>query len=109
MDDKETLQKHVEQIARNLEEGFPDDEGMDGESFTALDYLQDALDIEYRCGADGEYRSAKILVAFGGPNISIDTDRQCVIGAWWGTYAEAEYRRDAMGIDDLCRELWECR
>lgn len=103
------LQDHVKQIARNMETGFPDEKGVDGEEFGAFDYLQDALDIEYRVDSKGEYRSAKILVAFGGPNIWIDTGAKKVIGAWWGDYAEAEYVRDEMDIDGACEELWKCR
>ena len=106
---KNELQKHVEQIARNLETGFPDEKGMDDQEFGAFDYLQDALDIEYRVGSDGQYRSAKILVAFGGPNIWIDTGRKKIIGAWWGDYAEAEYLSDALDLDEACAELWNCR
>lgn len=103
------LQKHVEQIARNLETGFPDEKGIDDQEFGAFDYLQDALDIEYRVGSDGQYRSAKILVAFGGPNIWVDTADRSVYAAWWGDRATAYYSEDAMDIDGACAELWSCR
>lgn len=102
------LKKHVERIAREIDDGG---QGYSeyGDEYTAYDYLSDALDIEYRVGSDGQYRSAKILVACGGPNIWIDTGSKKIIGAWWGDYAEAEYRNDCMSLDDACRELWECR
>mgnify|MGYP001793188905 CR=1 FL=1 len=74
---------------------------------SGFDYLQDILDIEYRVGSDREYRSAEILVAFGGPNIWIDTKTQTVKGAWWGDHAEASYT-DEMGLDGACEELFNC-
>lgn len=117
---KEQLRSSVESIVKAIEEGYAcedpsmyDGQYEEGDIINACDYLQDALDIEYRVGTGDkgklEYRSAKILVAFGGPNIWIDTGAQKVIGAWWGDYFEMSYDKDAMGIDDFCRELFECR
>lgn len=63
------------------------------------DYLQDALDFEIRTDLKGDYRSAKILIAYGGPNAWIDTATQQLIVAWW---SEAEYR-DLPGR--FCEEL----
>lgn len=74
---------------------------------SGFDYLSDVLDIEYRVGSDREYRSAELLVTFGGPNIWIDTKRNMVVGAWWGDHYEAPYR-DEMGLDDACEELFNC-
>ena len=39
----------------------------------AIDYISDSLDIELRTSLSGEYRSARVLIAFGGPNAWIDT------------------------------------
>lgn len=121
---KEQLRRHVAEIAVALENGVTPEECincgayLDGQpvcpacehdnegEMRAFDYLQDALDIEYRVGADREYRSAKILVACGGPNIWIDTGAEKVIGAWWGDYAEVSYRSDAMDIDGCLEELF---
>lgn len=73
---------------------------------SGYDYLTDVLDIEYRAGSDREYRSAEVLVAFGGPSIVIDTKRNMVVGAWWGDRCEITYM-DEIGLDDACKELWE--
>lgn len=70
-------------------------------------YLYNILDIEYRVGSDREYRSAEILVAFGGPDIWIDTKSNMVKGAWWGDYAEYPFE-DNIGLDDACQELFNC-
>ena len=42
------------------------------EGCNALDYLEDVLDINYYVDQKKEYLGARILVAFGGPNIWID-------------------------------------
>lgn len=115
---KKQLQSHVNQISINLTKGMTYKEAeMDHEehgtspddSITGFDYLQDALDIQYIVNGNGEYIAARILIAFGGPNIWINTQTQTVEGYWWGDSAFASYYADAMGIDEACRELWECR
>lgn len=103
------LSQHVASIARILSEGFPDDEtNADGEPMSAFDYLSDALDIEYIVNGKGEYLGARVLVAFGGPNIWIDTRRGIVEGAWWGDHATASFT-DGISLDDALSELWACR
>jgi len=74
---------------------------------SGYDYLTDVLDIEYRVGSDREYRSAEVLVAFGGPNVWIDTKRNVVKGAWWGDSTEAGYI-DNMDLDAALEELFNC-
>jgi hypothetical protein len=73
----------------------------------ALDYISDALDIEYTVSSGGEYLGARVLVAFGGPTIWINTRHNRVEGAWWGDSADFSYV-DEMGLDDACREIFEC-
>lgn len=80
----------------------------DGEHISAFDYLADALDIEYIVTSKGEYLGARVLVAFGGPNIWIDTRKGIVAGAWWGDTASASFK-DNLGLDDALSELWACR
>lgn len=106
------LQNHVDSIAANLTSP-PDEwnEGRDVENegeFSAFDYLQDALDIEYIVNSKGEYLGARILVAFGGPNIWVDTRRCIVEGAWWADHATARFT-DNLGLDEALSELWACR
>lgn len=73
---------------------------------SAYDWLEGALDIEYIVGSDREYRGARVLVAFGGPNIWVDTRRGVVEGHWWLDDATAAYN-DALGLDDALAEYWE--
>ena len=98
------IKNHVQEIARKLSEGFGDETNADGEEFTAYDYLSDALDIEYIVSSKGEYLGARVLVAFGGPNIWINTRTHTVEGYWWGDSAYAGFT-DNIGLDDALREL----
>lgn len=104
-----TLQDQVTGIARQLSEGFSDDDvNHDVEPMSAFDYLRDALDIEYIVNGKGEYLGARVLLAFGGPNIWVDTRRGIVEGAWWGEHATVSFQ-DNIGLDDALSELWACR
>lgn len=110
------LKNHVLSIVKTLEEGYKS-EGLDyydgqyeeGEIIGGFDYLEGALDIQYIVNCEGEYLGARVLVAFGGPNIWIDTQKWIVEGSWWGDYFKGAYTADAMGIDDALSELWGCR
>jgi hypothetical protein len=101
------LQQHVDQIASTLSHGFGDELNHDSESMTAFDYLQDALDIEYIINSRKEYLGARVLVAFGGPNIWVDTRKSIVEAAWWGDKAVAIFQ-DNIGLDDALSELFNC-
>ena len=74
----------------------------------AYDWLSDVLDITYMVGSDGSYRGAKVLVAFGGPNIWVDFADKVVDGYWGGEHASAHFTDD-MGVDDALEEMWEVR
>ena len=103
------LKSHVQSIADKLTNGFTDDDlNYDGEEMSAFDYLQDALDIEYIVNGKGEYLGARVLVAFGGPNIWVNTRTGTVEGSWWSDRAEASFK-DNIGLDDALSELWSCR
>lgn len=117
-DEKARNLDHVRNIARDIEEGMTFAEaGMDHEEhgcepddqISGFDYLSDALDIEYIIASDREtVLGARVLVAFGGPNIWIDTRKQIVELFWWGDYACAECHADAMDIQGAIEELYNC-
>lgn len=104
------LKNHVKFIADSLTDGTAIDAGTDeyGEQQSAFDYLEDALDIEYIVNGKGEYLGARVLVAFGGPNIWINTRTKTVEGHWWADSAFASFE-DNIGLDDALSELWACR
>ena len=56
---------------------------------TIGDYFSDFYDIDYIIGSNKKYKACRVLVAFGGPNIYIDTWRQEVQLEWWGDTATA--------------------
>ena len=78
------------------------------EEYDILNYLDGMLDIEYIVSDDAEYRGARILVSFGGPNIWINTRTNMVEGHWWEESASVSYD-DAIGLDDTLREFWDYR
>jgi len=107
----EDIKNHVKSIADNLTNP-PEEwsEGRDIESegeFSAFDYLQDALDIQYIVNGEREYLGARVLVAFGGPNIWVNTLTKTVEGYWWSDSATASFQ-DNLGLDDALETLWNC-
>lgn len=82
----------------------------DYEQLSVYDFLSDLYDIELRVGMDGEYRSCKIMVAFGGPNIYIDTADAMVKLYWWTERAEYPLSYDARdAVDEFVEEWRDCR
>lgn len=73
---------------------------------SAYDWLEDVLDIEWIISNDRRHvRGARILVAFGGPNIWVNTRNNTVEGYWWGDNFTTSYT-DNLGLDDAMEELW---
>jgi hypothetical protein len=117
INEKNMLQSHVDSIAKNLECGLTYDEcGMTPEcdslkgsdQISGFEYLEDCLDIQWIIDGDKDFIGARVLVAFGGPNIWVDTLRCTVDGHWWGDSYSCNYNFDAMQIEEALRELWEC-
>jgi len=99
------IKKQVKSIANMLTEGFhPAQLNDDGEPINGFDYLAEALDIEYIVSSKGEYLGARVLVAFGGPNIWVNTRTRTVEGYWWGDSAFATFD-DNIGLDEALQEL----
>jgi len=107
VDTQNELFQQCRHIADQIESG--EYESSDEEEKGAFDYLSDALDIEYTVDSKGEYLGARVLVAFGGPNIWINTRYKTVEGYWWSDRAEANYHNDELGLDDALKELWNMR
>jgi predicted RNA-binding Zn-ribbon protein involved in translation (DUF1610 family) len=71
----------------------------DLEEVTIFDYFEEVFDIEYRINAKREYKSVRLMVACGGPNIYIDTAAKAVQLYWWTE------RADYMLSDEVCNEI----
>ena len=113
-DTKTDLQKHVDQIAQDINaydwgESHDYVEGDEGDNVgTAIDYLSDALDIEWVISSDKQtLLGARVLVAFGGPNIWINTKTGTVEGYWWNESAFASFEDNAE-LDDALECLFGC-
>jgi hypothetical protein len=101
------LQDQCEHIASQLTDGFGNELNEDGQEFSAFDYLQDALDIQYTIGSDKRFIGARVLVAFGGPNIWINTITNEIEGYWWGESSRISFQ-DSIGLNDALEELYNC-
>lgn len=80
----------------------------DGEELSAMDYLADALDIQYIVDSERRYISGRVLVTYGGPTVWVNLlDRELVVT--WGTDTERRNLPAAFveGIDDALAEYWE--
>ena len=105
--DHDLLKNQVRAVIKSIEEPDEDELNDDGEPYTAIDYICEALDLEYVIGSDSSYRGARLLVCFGGPNVWVDTKTNTVEGYWWGSEYRERYD-DNLLLDEACEELWEC-
>ena len=81
----------------------------DLEPFCIYDYFDDVFDIEYRINGNREYKSVRLMVACGGPNIYIDTAERAVMLYWWTDRAQYPLSRSACdAIDAEFEELFNC-
>ena len=98
-----------ERIALDVEAGTPFGTHEDtGEELTAWDYLEDVLDFEYRIGSDRKYRSSRLLIGWGGPNVWIDTQTETLSVYWGSDSATVDLPEEFINaLDGALEELWE--
>jgi len=101
------LLDHVKHIAETIQSGVYETDNEDGPS--GYDYLTDALDIQFIISSDKKYLGARVLVAFGGPNIWINTQKQMIEGYWWADTEYAYYQEDNLELDAALEEIYNCR
>lgn len=71
----------------------------DGNPTSPYEFICDALDVEVTRSLNGDYRGARILLTFGGPNVWLDTADRELQGAWGG-------KRVNMFVPyDVCEEI----
>lgn len=99
---------HGDLIDAGEYDALPEEERDEYHEASGMDYICDALGYEYRVGAGRTYKSAEVLITFGGPNAHIDTDRRCLVVAWGGDTATRGLPSSAIEmIDDAMCEMWE--
>ena len=73
------------------------------------DYFDDFYDIDYVIGNDKRYKACRVLVAFGGPNVYIDTWKKEVQLFWWSDTAVADIPDElCAAIDDFFKAIIDC-
>lgn len=84
-----------------------DDDRVTFEDASAYEYLESALDIEYRVNGEREYRSTEITLTVGGPHAWIDTATSS-LHVVWGTGRAERTLPEAFidGLDSALAELW---
>ena len=70
------------------------------------EYFDDVFDIEYRVDGRKEYRSVKVMITCGGPNIYVDTGDAYVRLYWGATEVEAPLSYNAAEKIDEIFEDW---
>jgi hypothetical protein len=91
------LEKNLDAIAKELETfincDYCDEENREycdqcegTGTLTAMSYVFSSLDVEH-ITSDNKYIGSRLLVAFGGPSITIDFSNNTIIGYWWGEKA----------------------
>lgn len=79
------------------------------EQVSMFDWLEDALDFDFIVDRNKEYKACRILVAFGGPNIYVDTMRGSVDLYWWGDRASYPLSTTACAeLDTTMEDYYNC-
>ena len=104
--DKEGRREDCGQQLRRMCKDIADDIG-DNDGTTAHEWCEDVYDIEWITHQDKTYKSARLMVAGGGPNIWVNLQRKVVQGYWWGDYCEHHFT-DNLGLDEYLEEMYGC-
>ena len=101
--------EYCKRVAEEIEEyatgNMTDD---NGDELGLYDYLNDVLYFEFTVDSRKEYKSAKIWVTLGGPNVWIDTAERAVRLAWGSDREEYPLDWDVCDkIDEIMQEIYE--
>lgn len=82
------------------------------EPYSMADYFDEVYNIDYvvtMYGGELSYKSVKVMIAFGGPNVYVDTETGTVDLYWWDERGTARIDRDTVEeIDYYFEELFNC-
>ena len=96
-DCKSKLRRMCKNIADQITDGKED----------AHKWIEGVYDIEWITHQDKTYKSARLMVAGGGPSIWVNLQRNVVQGYWWGDYCEHHFS-DQIGLDEYLQEIFDC-
>ena len=79
------------------------------EQVTFYNYFENMLDIDYITNSQKEYKACRIMVAYGGPNIYINTWERKVELYWWTESGSFYLSGDVCdAIDEWAEEYFTC-
>ena len=88
-------------ILENLTKAYNDSE--------MYEYFNDTLDINWLLNSDKTFKAVRLLVAFGGPNIWIDTETQMIEVYWWNDTFKLHIPSEIVeAIDEQFEEIFDC-
>jgi hypothetical protein len=91
-------------MCKNIAEEITEGKTREGKNVYMQDFMEDVYDIEWTTHRDHEYRSARLLVAGGGPTIWVNMMTTNVEG-YWGTDKVKHSFDDNIGLDDYLLEM----
>ena len=104
---RETCEEQLRRMCKDIAEEISAGEPGKGRHKDASAWMEDVYDIEWITHKDKTYKSARLMVAGGGPNIWVNLQRKVVQGYWWGDYCEHHFT-DNLGLDEYLEEMYGC-
>ena len=110
----ETCEEQLRRMCKDIADDISnpkiskDDGGEAIELQTAHEWMEGVYDIEWITHNDHSYKSARLLVAGGGPNIWVNLLSNTVDGYWWGDHCKHSFD-DNIGLNDYLEELHACK
>ena len=104
---QQECEKQVKDIANYLNDLASGNVDKEDECQSLYDYFNDVYDIEYRIDGNGNYKSVKLMIACGGPNIYVDTNDAYVKLYWGNTHVQAPISYTVSDeIDNIFEEMY---
>ena len=100
----ETCDEQLRRMCKAHAEEITEGKTREGKNVYMQDYMEGVLDIEWITFNDHKYKAARLLVAFGGPNVWVNTQTEMIEG-YWGTDKVQWHYIDNIGLDDYLEEL----
>jgi len=104
---KQQLRDQCKHIADSISDKLKKEDRETIEVCPASDFMEGVYDIEWITHQDKTYKSARLMVAGGGPSIWVNLQRNVVQGYWWGDYCEHHFS-DQIGLDEYLEEIFDC-
>ena len=105
----ETCEEQLRRMCKNIADSItnPVDNSEHGKDASVASWMDGVYDIEWITHQDHSYKSARLLVAGGGPNIWVNLLGNTVDGYWWGDHCKVPFS-DNLGLDEYLEDLHAC-